>query len=236
MNTIEVKGVSFGYGNGAILENVHFTVGQGEFAAVIGSNGSGKSTLLKLLTGELAAQKGEILLFGTPVSEFSDWTSIGCVPQNTTRYVSFPATAREIVQANLFSKIGFMRFPSREHRKMANTALETVGMTDCANRLIGELSGGQQQRIMIARALVGGPQLLILDEPTSGLDPESSENLYLLIERLNNETGLAVIMVTHDAERAVHAADRIFCVEQNSLMELDKCQLADELTHRHKHP
>jgi ABC-type Mn/Zn transport systems, ATPase component len=111
-----------------------------------------------------------------------------------------------------------------------------VDMASYARRLIGELSGGQQQRVMLARVLVNDPEIMLLDEPTTGVDAQTAQSLYELLARLNRETGLTIMMATHDIGRAVNYVSRILCLEEGSLVELGKAQVHEELLHKHKHP
>ena len=234
---IEVNDVSFRYGSDPVLDNVSFSIHAGDFAAIIGPNGTGKSTLMRLMLGELVPSSGSIRLFGQDTHQFHDWPKIGYVPQNSLHSsTGFPATAEEIVTANLFSKIGLMRFPKKEHRKKALEALELVGMGGYAKRLIGEMSGGQQQRVMLARVLVGEPEIMLLDEPTTGVDSAAISSLYDLLKMLNQEQGITVVMVTHDISRATDCVSRVMCLEEGSLVELDKAQVEKEISHKHTHP
>jgi zinc transport system ATP-binding protein len=234
---ISIDKVSFRYGDEPIFSEIGFSVYQGDFVAVIGANGAGKSTLLRLILGELAPSAGGIRLFGQDARHFRDWPKVGYLPQNGPQAAAnFPATAEEIVTANLFSQIGFLRFPKKEHREKARLALEQVGMAAYAKRMIGDLSGGQRQRVMLASVLAGNPEMLLLDEPTTGVDAQTVASLFETLARLNNETGLTVLMVTHDTGRAVEYVSRIVCLEEGSVVELDKAQVYAELTHKHKHP
>ncbi len=236
-NAIEAENLSFSYGNEPIFTKIGFSVYKGDFVAVIGSNGTGKSTLMKLILGELAPTDGCIRIFNQDVSKFKDWPKIGYVPQSGLQSAdSFPATAEEIVTANLFSQIGLMRFPKKKHRDKAQQALELVEMGAYSKRMISELSGGQRQRVMLARVLVNDPEIMILDEPTTGVDARTVESLYELLSSLNRETGLTIVMVTHDISRASNYVSRVLCLEEGSLMELGKEQIAEELSHKHKHP
>ncbi len=234
---IEVENLSFGYSGAPILNNIGFSVFEGDFAAVIGSNGAGKSTLLKLLLGELSPVKGNIRLLGEDVRRFRAWPKIGYVPQNAaTNAAGFPATAEEIVSANLYSQIGLLRPIRKEHVLRAKEALALVGMQDHAQSLIGNLSGGQQQRVMLARVLVNNPAVMLLDEPTTGVDAAAAQSLYRLLAGLNHETGITIMMVTHDIASAAGYVTRTLCLEQGSVVELDRGQLEHELSHKHKHP
>lgn len=235
-NVIEVDNLSFSYGSEPIFTKIGFSVSKGDFAAIIGSNGTGKSTLMRLILGELAPVAGSIRLFDQDIHKFKHWHKIGYVPQTGLQSgVNFPATAEEIVKANLFSQIGLLRFPGKEHRDKTRRALELVNMSEYSKRLIGELSGGQQQRVMLARVLVSDPEIMLLDEPTTGVDAQRVQSLYELLSELNRETGLTIMMVTHDIGRAANFVSRILCLEEGSLMELDKAQIEEELLHKHKH-
>lgn len=212
--------LSFSYGKVPILKEVGFSIQSGDFVGIIGSNGAGKSTLLKLITGLLPPSGGSIRLFGTELPKFRDWSKIGYVPQNGA-YAgsSFPATALEVVKLNLFSQIGFLRFPKRRHREQALRALRMVGMQDYAGRLIGNLSGGQMQRVLIARVLVNSPQVMLLDEPTNGMDEKAAGSLYELLQHLNRKHGITIVMVTHDVERASRYLRRVFTLGEEGLLE-----------------
>jgi zinc transport system ATP-binding protein len=234
---LEVENLSFSYGSEPIFEKIGFSIKKGDFAAVIGANGAGKSTLLRLILGELTPAAGNIRLFGQEARQFKNWPQIGYVPQNGLQGgINFPATVEEIVSANLFSQIGLCRFPKKEHRAKTERALAQVGMTAYAKRLVGQLSGGQQQRVMLARVLVNDPELMLLDEPTTGVDAKSVLTLYELLSAFNRKTGLTIVMVTHDIGRASDYVSRILCLEEGSLVELDKAQIHEELAHKHKHP
>ncbi len=234
---IEAENLSFSYGNEPIFTKIGFSIYNGDFVAVIGSNGTGKSTLMRIMLGELAPTDGSIKLFNQDVSQFRDWTKVGYLPQSGLQSAdSFPATAEEIVTANLFSQIGLLRFPKKEHRDKTRQTLELVGMEKHYKRMVSELSGGQRQRVMLARVLVNDPEIMFLDEPTTGVDAKTVESLYELLSYLNREKGLTIVMVTHDIGRASKYVSRVLCLEEGSIMELGKDQIAEELSHKHKHP
>lgn len=236
-NILEVNNLTFSYGNEPIFNKIGFSVYKGDFVAVIGPNGAGKSTLLRLMLGELPPASGSIRLFGQDIHRFKNWPRIGYVPQaGLQSSVNFPATVEEIVKVNLFSRIGLLRFPKREHREKTLQTLEAVEMGAYSRRMIGELSGGQQQRVLLARVLVNEPEIMLLDEPTTGVDTQSVQSLYELLRQLNRKTGLTIVMVTHDIVRAVNYVSKVFCLEDGSLVELDKAQIDEELSHKHMHP
>jgi zinc transport system ATP-binding protein len=234
---LEAENLGFAYGGEMVFSEVEFGVNKGDFVAVIGSNGAGKSTLMRLLLGELAPSEGRVKLFGEDAARFRDWPKIGYVPQNAARAgQDFPASVKEIVEANLYAKAGMLRLPGRALKARAADALKQVGMDGFEKRPISQLSGGQQQRVMLARVLAGQPEVMMLDEPTSGVDVKTVNALYELLTRLNREQGLTIIMVTHDVARASAIASRVMCLEEGSLVELPPHQIKEELQHRHKHP
>ncbi|GHV41647.1 ABC transporter [Clostridia bacterium] len=224
---IRAENLSFRYGNEQIFSNVSFQLEKGDFAALTGSNGAGKSTLLKILLGELAPETGKIV-FGN--------LKIGYAPQKGVALISdFPATVEEVVMASLYPFIGLFRFPKKEHKNEVLRVLELVKLSDCLKKPVSELSGGQQQRVVLARVLAGKPDIMLLDEPTSGVDEQTVLEEYELLSRLTHE-GLTILMVTHDAHGASNFITKAFCLEEGSLVELNKEQLTEELTHKHKHP
>lgn len=220
MDAIAVKELDFSYGSTQVLNHINFTVPMGRFAVLLGQNGAGKSTLLKLMLGELTLNgaAGNIQLLGRDIRQFKNWQEISYVPQNgMASYQNFPASVEEIVQANLYAQIGLFRFAGKKEKELVRQALIQVGMESFAKRLIGRLSGGQQQRILLARALVNRPQLLLMDEPTSGMDEKSTEDFYRLLRNINREQGVTVMMVTHDRKRLEPFADDIWLLDDGSM-------------------
>lgn len=221
-NLISIENVSFSYNKENILKDIMLYIDEGDFVGIIGCNGSGKSTLLKLLTGQLNPSNGKIKIYNEDVSKSKNLNKIGYVPQiSLTSGSDFPASVEEIVMANLYPKIGFMKFPKKQHKEKVKEVLNIVNMAEYEERLIGNLSGGQQQRVMIAKALVNDPKILILDEPTTGIDTTSEAKLYSLLEDLNKNCNITIIIVSHDFEKISKYANKMFLVENNkvSLME-----------------
>ncbi|UWP58013.1 metal ABC transporter ATP-binding protein [Ruminococcus gauvreauii] len=220
MNVIDIRDLSFAYGDEKVLREVSLQVAQGEYAVLLGENGTGKSTFLKLLLGELKPQQGTICLFGGDTRKVFHADKIGYVPQNSISLNPFfPATVEEIVLTNLYSQIGWFRLPGKKQRQQAATALRWAGMEEYRKSRIGELSGGQQQRVMLARALVGNPELLVLDEPTTGVDTASVKELYQTLERLNREEGVTILMVTHASVKECAGISRIYHMEEGQVVE-----------------
>lgn len=234
---LQIEQIRFGYAHDPLFADVTFSVEHGDFVGIIGANGTGKSTLLKLILGIIPPSSGSIRILGQEISQFRGWQRVGYLAQGqvwTGR--GFPATATEVVQADLNARLGMLRFPGKKQREKVADALELVGLRDKAHQLIGTLSGGQQQRVMLARVLVTEPDLMVLDEPSTGIDTRSAIDLYQILQTLNRDRGMTVVMVTHDIERVRSCLTRVLCLENGSLIELDQDQLADELVHKHKHP
>ena len=196
---LSIKGLCAGYHGSLALQEVSFDVNPGDYIGICGPNGSGKSTLVKVILGLLAPAGGQVSLLGTPQSDFKNWQRIGYLPQGLQFFnPNFPATVNEVVRlGRLAGKV----FPKRFDREDAAAVERTMEWMDIAHlkaRMIGELSGGLRQRVLLARALVNDPELLVLDEPTTALDPETRESFYKLIFEMNRERKATVLLVTHD--------------------------------------
>lgn len=214
---IALENVYFSYGREYILEDVNMKVKPGEYVGIIGTNGAGKSTLIKIMLGELNVNEGKVFLMDNPINKFKSWGQVGYVPQvGFTNAANFPANVSEVVMSNLYSQVGLFRWHRKVHRDKVNDALEKVGMEKYKKSRLEELSGGQQQRIMIARALVSEPKLLLLDEPTTGIDQKSEENLYSLLEELNKD-GIAIVIISHDYDKIAKYINRTYHIKNHKI-------------------
>ena len=191
---IEVTGASVTRGGQRVLHDVDLRIDSGELVALLGANGSGKSTLLRAAVGILPLETGSARLFGTPVQRSTSHDRLGYVPQDSTEAGSIPATARETVASGLLGARSW--WPNRRDARVM-TALEAVGMADLAGRPITRMSGGQRRRVMIARALVREPELLVLDEPFSGVDLPTQELISELFRELS-AVGTSILVVLHE--------------------------------------
>ncbi|SDQ90583.1 metal ABC transporter ATP-binding protein [Natronobacterium texcoconense] len=210
-SVVDVRNVSFAYGDSLALENVSLTVEKGDFLGLIGPNGSGKTTLLHVMLGLLSPDRGSVRLFDQPIEEFEAGERIGYVSQKATdRGGTMPVTVRECVLMGRFAHVGHGRL-SDEDRKIAEDALETVDIADIADQQMNQLSGGQRQRAYIARAIASEADLLALDEPTVGVDAESRDEFYRLLESLNR-SGITIILIEHDIGVVTDRANRIACI------------------------
>lgn len=215
-NIIEVRNISFNYGNEEVLKSINLDIHKGDYLGVVGPNGSGKTTFIKIILGLLTASEGSIKLFGKNIKDFKDWLKIGYVPQKATNFdVNFPATAQEAVTMARFAKRGLFRYITTEDRKIVIEALTQVNMLSYKDRLIGDLSVGQQQRVFIARALASKPEIIFLDEPTTGVDKKSQDEFYKLLKKLNEDLNLTLVLVTHDIERILKEAMHIACIDHS---------------------
>lgn len=192
------------YDNTVAVNDVTFDLFRGDYLCIVGENGSGKSTLLKGILGLLPLKSG-CVEFAPSLRR----TDIGYLPQQTREQRDFPATVGEVVLSGCLNSKGFSPFFSRRDRQRAHENLERLGITEFEGKSYRELSGGQQQRVLLARALCAANSLLLLDEPVTGLDPVVTSDFYRLIKRLNAESGIAVIMVSHDISCAVANAGKI---------------------------
>ena len=196
---LDIKNLCAGYHGSEALRDVSFSVQPGDYIGICGPNGSGKSTLVKVILGLLSPGSGELSLFGTPQPDFTAWQRIGYLPQGLQFFnPHFPATVDEVVRLGRLSGKKFPKRFNREDELAVDRTMEWMDITSIRGCMIGELSGGLRQRVLLARALVNDPELLVLDEPTTALDPETRESFYKLIFEMNRERKATVLLVTHD--------------------------------------
>ncbi|MBQ7183756.1 MAG: ABC transporter ATP-binding protein [Clostridia bacterium] len=209
MALISCDSLTLGYEGHAVLSQVSFSVGAGDYLCVVGENGSGKTTLMKTILG-LRRPLGGTIAFGDGLKQ----SEIGYLPQQSAAQKDFPATVREVVLSGCQARAGRRPFYSKEEKALAVRNMERMELTALSGRCYRELSGGQQQRVLLARALCATRKLLVLDEPVAGLDPRVTEEMYALIRKLNREDRITVIMISHDLQAAVREASHILHVGQ----------------------
>ncbi len=200
MAIVKFCDVSLGYGGNTVAEHIEFNVNAGDYICIVGENGSGKSTMLKALLGLHPVQSGKVI-FGDGLRT----GDIGYLSQQTAVQRDFPACVREVVMSGCLAAYKFHPFYTKSDKARAKWAMEQMEIIPLAGKCYRELSGGQQQRVLLARALCAAKRLLVLDEPISGLDPQMAGRMYCLIDRLRRETGIAVIMISHDSHAVYHA-------------------------------
>lgn len=210
--------LSCSYREGRVLEDVSFRVDRGDYVGIVGPNGSGKSTLIKALLGLVTINKGSASLFGVQLSSFRDWYKVGYLPQSLHLVNPvFPATVHETVGLGLLSLKRFPKRLNRDDKLKISTILEELAISDLEHKLIGELSGGQLQRVLLARAIVNDPELLVLDEPTAALDPETRGRFYAMIADINRSRGVTVLLVTHDSGAIGEHASKMLYLDKKIL-------------------
>jgi len=211
---VELEDVDFSHGAMPVLEGINLAVSPGDFLGIIGPNGSGKTTLLRIILGLAAPTAGRVRLFGHDPAEFRQWGRLGYVPQRATLDAGLPATVHEVVASGLVPSLGLFRRIGAAERQRIGDALAHVAMQDHAAAHIGALSPGLQQRVLIARALVSNPELLILDEPTGGVDPEAQSSFYALLRHLNRERDVTLILVSHDIAVVAKEVTKLACLNR----------------------
>jgi iron complex transport system ATP-binding protein len=215
---LEVSGVNFYYGAKRALENVTFTVEEGEFFGVIGPNGSGKTTLLRCISGIFKPQSGVVRFSGSNLQNLGKREiakNIAMVPQSSA--INFAFTALEIIMMGRNPHVSRFRMEDQRDYKLAENAMKLTNTEHLASRLINTLSGGEQQRVIIARALAQEPKLMLLDEPTVHLDISHQLGIMELIRKLNKNNGITIIAVFHDLNLAAQYCDRLMLMDDGKI-------------------
>lgn len=212
MALIRCENVSIGYEGQTVVKDLSFQIDAGDYLCIVGENGSGKSTLVKSLLGLKSVEKGRIV-FGDGLRQ----NEIGYLPQQTDVQKDFPASVYEVVLSGRLNSRGIRPFYTSADKKTAFEKMKMLGISDLSRQCFRDLSGGQKQRVLLARALCATKTLLLLDEPVTGLDPIVTAEFYELIQRINKESGIAVVMVSHDIESAVKYATHILHLQEKVL-------------------
>lgn len=192
----------------SILTGLDFELYPHDFIGLSGPNGAGKTTFVRALLGLIIPRKGRITYY-TPEGQQIDQLNIGYMPQQNRLDKAFPISVEEVVLSGLFTHNSL--YSTKEQRAKAHEALQQVGMLEVAHRAIGALSGGQLQRVLLARAIVSEPTLLILDEPTTYVDRTFEETLHQMLPTLQQHT--ALIMVSHNIEHLKDLSTRIYHID-----------------------
>lgn len=205
MSILKVSGLQVNYGKTVALIDVNLEIEPCEFVGIIGPNGGGKTSLIKAILGIVKPVGGSI--------EMDPGQTLGYVPQLTTFDRKFPITVMEVILlGHLPKRITLGHHFTRHEREHALFVMKRLGIAELKNRQIGELSGGQMQRVLVARALMNHPTILVLDEPTAGVDELSKKEIYQLLTELNKN--ITILMITHDQLDAAEFISRFVYVDR----------------------
>jgi len=225
---IEVKNLSFSYGKQEILKDVSFTAEAGECVGIMGNNGVGKSTLITCINRIRIPTSGEVFIDGKSVRKMSR----GELAQN----IAYVAQKNEMSQSTVFDCVLLGRKPymkwgiTKEDMDICAAMLERVGLSHLQLRPLDRLSGGELQKVMLARALVQQPKLLLLDEPTSNLDPRNQYEMMALVQEMAREQGFTALIVIHDLNLALHYCDRFYFIKDGEGFRYGNVDSVDQST------
>lgn len=208
--SISVRDLTVRYGSENVVDSVTFDVAAGDTVMIIGPNGSGKTTLLRAMLGLIPRKNGSVEIAGHPMH--FGCRDVGYVPQRFGFDQSFPITVTEFLRLAVWYEKNKNKI---EHA--ITHSLQVVGMSPNANQQIAQLSGGQLQRVLIARAILHQPKVLVLDEPASGIDISGELNFYQLITRLKEELNMTILMVSHDIDTVFKYANQVLCLNKKML-------------------
>jgi ABC-2 type transport system ATP-binding protein len=217
MNAIEVHGLTKRFGDFIAVDHVSFQVPQGELFGLLGPNGAGKTTLIRMLTTLTPISEGSAQVAGHDVRKDPDGVrnSIGVIPQALTSDPELTAEENLQIHAKLYG------VPAARREALVHDLLDAVDLLRFSKALVGTFSGGMRRRLEIARGLVHSPKILFLDEPTTGLDPVSRTNVWEMIEKLQQQSGLTILLTTHYMDEADKLCQRIAIVDHGKLVALD---------------
>ncbi|HVT43157.1 MAG TPA: ABC transporter ATP-binding protein [Thermoanaerobaculia bacterium] len=220
MSLIELDAVDFHYRDGvSAVRGLSSRFDEGELVAIIGPNGAGKSTLLKLIARVIAPQGGEIRFRGIRIGEIAPRAyarEVGYLPQEQESV--FPMRALEVVASGRAPFLRRFQWESEGDYELARRALADCDALHLADRYLDEMSGGERKRIFLARVLCGDPKLILLDEPLTALDVSHTQTFISLIRRIVDQTGKAVLFVSHDLNWSAAYADRMMVMNAGSVV------------------
>lgn len=213
---LEINGLNVAYDRKLVLKDIDFTVPAGHLVAIIGPNGAGKSTLIKATLGLTQKLSGQVRIYGKDTRRVRN--RIAYMPQRTSVDWDFPTSAVDVVAMGLYGKIGWLKPVLKKHKKEAGHYLSQVGLSEYADRQIGQLSGGQQQRVFLARALAQQADMYLMDEPFAGVDA-ATESAILNVLKTLKEEGKTVICVHHDLQTVEQYFDYVLAINLRKIAE-----------------
>jgi len=208
MYALDVNRLTVSYFDTHALADVSVRLPVASLIGIIGPNGAGKSTFLKAILGLIPARIEQLRVLDQPLEAVR--SRVAYVPQRSAIDWDFPVRVQDVVLMGCYPKLGLFKRPSKAQKAFAMECLERVGMSDHAERQIGELSGGQQQRVFLARALAQEAELLLLDEPFGALDAQTRLNMQNWLLQIWADFGKTVLFVTHDIDEAIYLSDDIY--------------------------
>ncbi len=218
---ITLRDAAFGYNGRPVIEQVSLNVHAGEFIGLIGPNGSGKSTLFKGILKLIKPLDGDV------IHAPEIFKRIGYVPQRDQLDAIYPLSAFAVARMGAVGILPWYRLPNHELAARVERSLERVGMSAQRDHAFAELSGGQRQRVLIARALAMQPRLLVLDEPTAGIDPVAEESILKLLTELNQDSGITILMVSHNIPSLRHHVHRAVLIRDHQVVAGSAAELLD---------
>ncbi len=221
--SLVAKDLGHAYGRRPVLDSITFSVHEGEFFVIIGPNGSGKTTLVKAISGALRPRKGKVEVLGRSMQNTSRRVlarHVAVVPQ--TPPADVPFTSAEVVLMGRSPHLGLLAVEKRNDLALAERAMSFTNVQHLAGRRLDQLSAGERQRVLIARAICQQPRIIVLDEPTAPLDLAHQIQVMDLLERLRNEEGVTIVMVSHDLNLAAMYADRLLLLKGGRIVSLGR--------------
>lgn len=217
----EVRNVNFNYNDRATIDDVSFTVSEGEYFIIIGPNGSGKTTMVKLIAGLMRPRSGSIEIFGRPVHYMSGKAlarNVAIVPQYPPTDISF--TVADLVLMGRSPHLGLLGLEQAKDFAIGEEAMAFTKVDHLAHRTLDQLSAGERQRVLIARAICQQARIIVLDEPTASLDLAHQIRIMDLLEKLRRNEGITVIMISHDLNLAALYGDRLLLMDRGRMASL----------------
>ena len=210
MNLVSCSNLYINYGKVLAVEDVTFSVAEGDYVFIVGENGSGKSSLLKAILKLKSYKKGKIIFNNLKRSE------IGYLPQKVVIQKDFPATVYEVVISGFIHDLKIWPFYDKLKKTRVDEILNLLNLLDFKNFAFNNLSKGQQQKVLLARAICATRRILFLDEPCAGLDPVFIKDFYKLVKKLNDEN-ITIVTVSHDINAAIKYANKILHMKRNAI-------------------